>query len=228
MPLPRLPFASLSMSTILLVVLGPQFPGLPLTLCHGFAPKQPPLRIPATLSLLRPSLPRPPPPRSSAPGSIALSLVGKDAGEDGSGAEPDSGLSLSTPLDRPLLAAVDLASLIGFAAVGKASHNPDGSFDIGAVLFTALPFLAAWYATSPLTGVYGEDERGGNVVSEAFLKAGKGWVIAVPLGIALRGLIKGYVPPTPFIIVTLISTLVILGGSRTVFALVEDFFVEFV
>ena len=56
----------------------------------------------------------------------------------------------------------------------------------------------------------------------------KGWAVAVPLGIALRGAIKGYVPPTPFIIVTLISTLVILVGVRVLFAVVEDVFVEMV
>ena len=53
-------------------------------------------------------------------------------------------------------------------------------------------------------------------------------MVAIPLGIVLRGVIKGYVPPVPFMVVTLISTLVILAGVRVVFSVAEDFFVELV
>jgi hypothetical protein len=60
------------------------------------------------------------------------------------------------------------------------------------------------------------------------VKVVKGWAIAVPLGIALRGVIKGYMPPTPFIVVTLISTLVILFCVRLLFVILEDIFVEVV
>ena len=135
---------------------------------------------------------------------------------------------LSTPLDRPLLAAVDMVALIGFAAIGKASHSADGGLDVGAVLATSFPFVTSWLLTSPLTGVYTEDSKDGNVVSEAFVKTARGWVLAVPIGIALRGVIKGYVPPVSFVIVSLIATLVILGGSRVLFTIAEDFFVEMV
>ena len=147
--------------------------------------------------------------------------------QDG-GSGDDAANNLSTPLDRPVLAAVDVVALLGFAAVGKASHSADGSLDIGAVASVAFPFVTSWLLTSPLTGVYTEDAKDGNVVSESFLKAAKGWMIAVPLGIALRGVIKGYVPPLPFCIVTMIATLVIVGGARVLFAFAEDFFVEMV
>ena len=154
----------------------------------------------------------------------ALSMQGESNDENAA----QSSNALSTPLDRPVLAAVDVAALIGFAAVGKASHSADGSLDIGAVLFTAFPFITSWLLTSPLTGVYTKDSKDGNVVSAAFLKTFKGWVLSVPIGIALRGVIKGYVPPVSFVIVTLIATLVLLGGSRVLFAIAEDFFVEMV
>ena len=147
--------------------------------------------------------------------------------EDG-GSGDDTASDLSTPLDRPVLAAVDVVALLGFAAVGKASHSADGSLDIGAVASVAFPFVTSWLLTSPLTGVYTNDARDGNVVSESFLKAARGWIIAVPLGIALRGVIKGYVPPVSFAIVTMIATLVIVGGARVLFAFAEDFFVEMV
>lgn len=133
-----------------------------------------------------------------------------------------------TPLDRPLLAAVDAASLVIFAAIGKSSHGADGSLDPLAVLVTAFPFVVAWLGTSPLTAVYSPDDRENSLAASTAVKVGRGWILAVPLGIALRGVIKGYVPPVPFIIVTLISTLVILAGARILFSLAEDFFVELV
>jgi len=126
---------------------------------------------------------------------------------------------LTTPLDKPALAAVDFISLVIFAGVGKASHSADGSLDIQAVLTTAFPFLLAWFATSPLTGVYGGKNDG---VLDAGKLAAKGWILAIPLGCVLRGLIKGYVPPLPFVIVTMIATLVLLGGSRMLYSVVED------
>jgi len=147
--------------------------------------------------------------------------------QDGGNDDDGSG-SLTTPLDRPVLAAVDVAALLGFAAVGKASHSADGSLDIGAVASVAFPFVTSWLLTSPLTGVYSDDAKDGNVVSESFLKAGKGWIVAIPIGIALRGVIKGYVPPVSFAVVTMIATLVIVGGARVLFAFAEDFFVEMV
>jgi len=51
-------------------------------------------------------------------------------------------------------------------------------------------------------------------------------VIAVPLGCALRGIIKGYVPPVPFVIVTLIATLVILSIGRSAYTALSELYVE--
>ena len=135
-----------------------------------------------------------------------------------------------TPIDRPLLAVIDIISLIVFAAIGKSSHSANGDLEIFAVLMTAFPFVTAWLSTSPLTQVYSPDDTSdeSNVIVSTGMKVVKGWAVAVPLGIALRGAIKGYVPPTPFIIVTLISTLVILVGVRVLFAIAEDVFVEMV
>ena len=140
--------------------------------------------------------------------------------------------TFSTPLDKPVLAALDFVSLMTFAAIGKASHAADGSLDIGAVLTTAFPFLLSWFATSPITGVYsdntfsGEREEGSNEYLDAALGTLKGWAVAVPLGIAGRGLIKGYIPPLPFVVVTLISTLVILTIVRLLYTAVEGKLVQ--
>jgi hypothetical protein len=81
-----------------------------------------------------------------------------------------------------------------------------------------------------MTGVYSPDERSPdiNMATSTAIKVAKGWALAIPAGIVLRGVIKGYAPPVPFIIVTLISTLVILAGVRVLFNVLENFFVEFV
>ena len=145
--------------------------------------------------------------------------------------EDDVGIlsTLSTPLDRPVLAVIDFLALLGFAAVGKASHSADGSLDILAVLSVAFPFVLSWFLTSPITGVYETSTRNkDNPLFTEATTAAKGWIVAIPLGIVLRGIVKGYTPPVPFIVVTMIATLIILCGSRVVFSIAEDFFVELV
>ena len=153
-----------------------------------------------------------------------LQIVGSSSSVLYSQSQEDSESSLATPLDNPTLTALDIVALTGFAAVGKASHAPDGSIDFGAVLVTAFPFIMAWLATSPLTGIYKELDASNdeNVIPKALIQTVKGWAVAVPLGCALRGVIKGYVPPVPFVIVTLIATLVILSTVRVVYALATE------
>lgn len=143
--------------------------------------------------------------------------------EEGEGTQIST--SLSSFLDKPALAKLDILALVGFAAIGKASHTAaDGSIDPFAVVVTAFPFVTAWLATSPITEVYKDleiDTAASNkidIAKSALVQTAKGWAVAVPLGCVLRGLIKGYVPPLPFVIVTLVATLVILGAVRVVYA----------
>jgi hypothetical protein len=124
------------------------------------------------------------------------------------------------PLDRPLLAALDLMAIILFSSVGKASHSSDGSIDPLAVLWVALPFLISWFTITPFLGLYGDDATKSKTV--AAIKAAKGWIIAVPIGCVLRGILKGYIPPVPFVIVTMIATLVIIGGTRVAYSAVNE------
>lgn len=146
--------------------------------------------------------------------------------------EQTSSTTMYTPFNRPLLATIDTIALIIFAAIGKSSHTTTGDIDIIAVLLTAFPFVTSWLLTSPITNVYSPDEDDtsdtSNILLSTSKKVGKGWGVAIPLGIVLRGVIKGYAPPVPFIIVTLISTFVILVLARVLFAIVEDVFVEIV
>lgn len=126
---------------------------------------------------------------------------------------------ISTPFDKPSLALLDFVSIFVFSAVGKASHNNDGSLDILAILTTAFPFLFAWYLTSPFIGLYENDAE--ESILQASKVAAKGWLIAIPLGICFRGILKGYVPPLPFVIVTMISTLIILTTSRVLYCVLN-------
>jgi Protein of unknown function (DUF3054) len=112
--------------------------------------------------------------------------------------------------------------------VGKANHNPNGSStDLLAVTMTAAPFLFAWFATSPFTNVYSKT-TGKTSLQESFAQVIPGWAIAIPLGCILRGIIKGYIPPLGFVLVTLISTLVLLGLGRVLYNVIEDVFVKLV
>lgn len=130
----------------------------------------------------------------------------------------------STPIDRPVLSLIDAGMLFAFAAVGKASHNPDGSLDFLAVATTAFPFLSSWFATAPFLGCYTPQATAD--LKSAVSTTAKGWILAVPLGCALRGIIKGYVPPIPFIIVTLVATLVLLSAGRAGYTALSEVFVE--
>lgn len=131
----------------------------------------------------------------------------------------------SSPLDRPILSAIDAASIFIFAGIGKASHSAvDGSLDVFAVLVTAFPFLVSWFLIAPLVGSYTPEAT--RDVKSAVIQTGKGWALAIPMGCLLRGVIKGYVPPIPFVIVTLISTLVILSAGRAGYTFLTELYVE--
>jgi len=140
------------------------------------------------------------------------------------------GSGMTKPVfNRPLLALSDFLSIMLFASIGKASHSTTGSLDLISVAITAFPFLLAWFTISPLVGSYDKEStllsqddpsplRFAGVIGNTI----KGWSLAIPVGCLLRGFIKGYIPPTPFVVVTLVSTAVILGGSRVLYSILES------
>ncbi len=131
----------------------------------------------------------------------------------------------SSPLDRPVLSAIDALSLLVFAGVGKASHSAvDGSLDLIAVLVTAFPFLVSWFLIAPLVGSYRPEAT--KDIPSAAIQTTKAWALAVPLGCILRGVIKGYIPPVSFVVVTLIATLVILCAGRVGYTFLSELYVE--
>lgn len=118
------------------------------------------------------------------------------------------------PIPRPatvlVAALVDLVCVVGFAAVGRASHDEDV---LTGLLITAWPFVVALAA--------------GWVVLLAWrrptapIRTGVGvWAVTVAGGMLLRGLTGGGTA-VPFVLVTTGVLLVLLVGWRGVVRLVS-------
>lgn len=107
----------------------------------------------------------------------------------------------------------DTVALVMFVYVGRAHHG-DSSFDLD-VLKTAAPFLVAWLGVSPLLGAY--TRAATSTVAETVKIFVRSWAIAVPMGIALRGVVTEHVPPAVFSAITLASTFVIVGSWRVAY-----------
>lgn len=112
------------------------------------------------------------------------------------------------------LVAGDALALVAFAIVGRSMHMHALSLDAES-LKTALPFVLSWLAVSPLLGAFTRDAT--SSLGAGVFSVVKGWALAMPLALALRGVIKGEVPPTPFIAVSMVSTLVFLAGWRAAY-----------
>jgi len=110
-----------------------------------------------------------------------------------------------------LLAAVDIALLVVFAATGRNQHGTDVLS--AELLATAAPFIAGWLAAAPVTGVY-SPQACTNEVGKAAFAAVKNWAVGIPLALILRSIFKGYMAPKSFIIVSMVVTGVLLTGWR--------------
>ena len=55
------------------------------------------------------------------------------------------------------LVAGDGLAILLFAAIGRGNHGE--GLELGEVFATAMPFLIGWFATSGLTGTYGDDAK---------------------------------------------------------------------
>lgn len=107
-----------------------------------------------------------------------------------------------------VLAAGDAAAFVLFAAIGRGSHDSS----TGNALTTAAPFLAAWAALAPPLGAYPERaSRSNEQAAKAPLLA---WLVAVPCGCALRGVLQERMPAAPFWVVALVATLGLLEAWR--------------
>lgn len=105
-------------------------------------------------------------------------------------------------ISRPALAFGDIASLTGFAIGGRLAHS-EGINPLELFL-TAAPFIFSWLFISPLLGAYSRDATSSR--SNIPVKLLPAWGASIPVALVIRGLIKGYVPPTSFIFISLTVT----------------------
>lgn len=85
-----------------------------------------------------------------------------------------------------LLAVGDALVLLAFAAIGRASHSLTAGNPLVATIVTASPFLAAWAVVAPLMYVYGRGARALASPGRWLAHTALAWLIAGPLGLALR------------------------------------------
>ena len=119
----------------------------------------------------------------------------------------------SDVISRKGLAAGDLLSLLAFAAIGRSNHGE--GVDIAGIVTTAAPFLLSWFLVSPLLGSYSRSATSSKGGAPVGLLAG--WAVSMPIAVGLRGLVKGEMPPTPFIVVSMVATLTILSLWRVLY-----------
>ncbi|KAI3758481.1 hypothetical protein L6452_06044 [Arctium lappa] len=111
-----------------------------------------------------------------------------------------------------LLSGGDVLAILLFSAIGRFSHG-FSVFD-AETLRTADPFIAGWFLSAYFLGGYGDDGRGVNGKGNTVTAAVKSWALGVPLGIFIRAVSVGHIPPTRFIAVTMGSTALLLIGWR--------------
>jgi hypothetical protein len=116
-----------------------------------------------------------------------------------------------------LLAVGDALAFMIFAALGRASHSEAAGFAaILQVAETAAPFAIGWFVVAPFAGTYRADiaSRPRQMLERSALA----WLLAWPIGLLLRALIRQTTIPLSFALVTLITNLLILLGWRGLFA----------
>jgi hypothetical protein len=123
---------------------------------------------------------------------------------------------------RPLLLlAGDIVAIIIFAAIGRRSHGEAAGLAAAyEVLRTAAPFVLGWLLVAPFAGAFRSAPAGDRRTQLLAMarRVGLAWLLAWPVGLALRAFMLDRGIPISFAIVTLISNGIILGGWRTLFS----------
>ena len=141
-------------------------------------------------------------------GEASIEGVAKVERMDPSGSSTSTTSSITGALQ---LVAGDVIALLIFATIGRLNHHE--GLSLATSFETALPFLIGWFVSAPFLGAFGEGARGGDV-GAAVGVAAKSWAAAIPLGLVIRSVIRGYVPDKAFIIVSFVATAMLLVGWR--------------
>ncbi len=116
-----------------------------------------------------------------------------------------------------LLIAGDIVVFLIFAALGRSSHDrPPGAIPFSGVVSTAAPFILGWLVVALGLGTFKQTAVRG--VRSAFLKAEGTWLVAGPVGLALRALFLQRGIPLSFAIVVMVTNFVLLGVWRSLYA----------
>jgi len=166
----------------------------------------PPLTLLSCSALPVPSARLVDPPRSPRP-DASPARSGQAGVDVNTPAAPPSYADMAA---HPLLAAGDVAVFLAFATIGAASHAANAN--PLSVTLTAAPFIVAWLAVAPLMGAY--TRRAVGTYQGAAVTTARAWLVGVPSGLALRGVVTSHLPPPSFAVVTLLSTAVLLGVWR--------------
>lgn len=109
----------------------------------------------------------------------------------------------------------DVVTFLVFAAIGRSAHSMGSALDD--VLYTAMPFMAAWFIVGPFTGAFAPDATAN--AGQAAKRSALTWLLAFPFGLAIRTAIKGgALPHWSFALVAGIFTFTMLTGWRAAFA----------
>ncbi|HBY98901.1 MAG: DUF3054 domain-containing protein [Ardenticatenaceae bacterium] len=114
-----------------------------------------------------------------------------------------------------LLVIGDVIAFVVFAWIGRRSHAEAAGLDaIAQTLGTAVPFIAAWFLISPVTGTFGTELGPARMAGRTAL----GWLLVWPAALLLRALALQRGVPLIFALITGVTNLVLLVGWRSVFA----------
>lgn len=115
------------------------------------------------------------------------------------------------------LVAGDVLAFLAFAAVGRASHSEAAGLDaILQVAGTAAPFALGWFVVAPLAGAFKAELAA--KPRKMLERTALAWLIAWPIGLVLRALVRQSGIPLTFAIITLLTNMLLLLGWRGLFA----------
>ncbi len=108
------------------------------------------------------------------------------------------------------LAAGDALVFLLFAAIGRASHGEAAGLDaLLQVLETAAPFAAAWFSVAPFARLYRAEVA--SDLRPTLTRGALAWLIALPIGMLLRMLLRREgIPPTSFFVTSYVFVLMFM------------------
>jgi hypothetical protein len=117
------------------------------------------------------------------------------------------------------LVAGDAIVFLIFSAIGRNSHAEAAGFAaLPQIIETAAPFMLGWFIVAPFTGAYRTDLT--STPRQMIGRTALTWLVAWPIGLGLRALIRQSGIPLTFAAITFITVLVLTGIWRLAFALV--------